>query len=58
MEDKEVDEGEGDRKESGEKDKGKIPKKPPSSNGKGEKEEYHSVPPPSYTPDPLILILI
>ena len=50
-----VDEGEGEGKESGDKDKdkNKIPKKPPPSNGKGEKEDYHAVP-PSYTPDPLI----
>ena len=44
-----MDEGEGDGKESGDKDK--VPKKPPPSNGKGETEDYHAVP-PNYTPDP------
>ena len=56
VEDEEVNEGEGEGKETRdqEKDKGKIPKKAPSSNGKGDKEEYHAVPPQSYTPDPLV----
>ena len=53
VEDDGVGEGEGEGKESGDKDKNKIPKKPPPSNGKGEKEDYHAVP-PNYTPDPLI----
>ena len=56
VEEEEVDEGEREGEGDGdkEKDKGKISKKAPSSNGKGDKEEYHAVPPPSYTPDPLI----
>ena len=56
VEDEEVGEGEREGEGGGdkEKDKGKIPKKAPSSNGKGDKEEYHAVPPPSYTADPLI----
>ena len=53
VEDEGVDEGEREGKESGDKDKNKIPKKPSSSNGKGEKEDYHAIP-PIYTPDPLI----
>ena len=53
VENDEVGEDEGEGKESGDKDKTKIPKKPPPSNGKGEKEDYYAVP-QNYTPDPLI----
>ena len=51
-ENEEVEEGEGEGK--GGESKNKLPKKDSPSKGKGGKEDYHTVPPPSYTPDPLI----
>ena len=55
-EDEEVEEGEGDGK--GSEAKNELPKKASPSKGKDGKEDYHTVPPPQFTPDPLTPILI
>ena len=54
LENEEAEGGKGKDKEGEGTNENDLPKKPTSSNGKGEKGGYHVVSPPSYTPDPLI----